>query len=145
LDWLSDQTNNQQQIGPWKRLQELKPYLSQSLEIDKLNDIKQFWDAVRFSGVEDLLAKIAESFAGAGGQTVNLSFIMQQADIMRDLVNVYRSLPLPNSSRQYLCTHHDQLLRRNLQFIQQRRIDIVLLDPVPELPFAKRRDLNPLL
>jgi hypothetical protein len=141
LNWLSNK--NATTFIPssrWKRLHELLQFIPGNLEgknflkREELDAINNFCRAVRFSGVADSLVPIAESLTAAIGQPTDLSQIMKKAMTVQELINMYRSL----SGRrvEYLHECHVQLLQRNLEMIQQRRIDIILLDPLPELVYG---------
>ncbi|MDJ0620164.1 MAG: hypothetical protein QNJ63_26070 [Calothrix sp. MO_192.B10] len=136
-NWLSMADNRQRTDGGlWQRLQQIDKFLSDGAKLEKGTEaIRQLCDAVKLrkqDSIKDILP-IANSLAAALGEVTAISVLddTKEAEITKDLINIYRTIPLTKSSFKLpLLPSHIEKLSTIFNKIVIYQLDITLLEPL---------------
>lgn len=133
-NWLSMADNRKRTDGLWQRLQQIDEYLSDRPKLEKVTGaIRQLCDAVKLRNqdlIKDILP-IADGLSAALGKVPAISILDAEAEITKELINIYRTLPLTKSSFKLpLLPSHIAKLSNILKKISANQLDITLLEPL---------------
>lgn len=135
-DWLYNEDNRKRTDDLWPRLQQILRNIRVPLQKDNIGEIRHLNHAVGFrnmSSNKDFL-RISDALAAATGELSRDSNLYPNVQVTKDLIDIYRTLPTSRSSMQVnLHESHIEKLRRTLSFIDAQKLEITLLDPLPEL------------
>ncbi len=132
-EWLCHPVNSINTDNMWKRLQLLKDVLRPSLQGEQITSIRKFCQAVQLRIPSLDLLSIAESLAAATGQTVDFARLKEKSEYGKALIEIYQTLPQPDKVDLYLHESHLRRLEHMVKQIRIHKVDITLLDPLPEV------------
>ncbi|MUG94195.1 hypothetical protein F7734_18100 [Scytonema sp. UIC 10036] len=133
-NWVSMKDNRERTDDLWQRLQQIDRYLSDRENLEKIiGAIRQLCDAVKLrneDSIKDILP-IADGLSAALGEILVFSTLDADAEITKELINIYHTLPLTKSSFKLpLLPSHIDKLSQILNRISANKLDITLLEPL---------------
>ncbi len=133
-DWLRPEVEPSRVGDLRNRLGELEQCLRPSLDLAQLRAFQQYFHAVELReslpGYRNLVP-LSDALRRATGDLERTDTLLERADILRVLIEIYRSLPAGRSGEHPdLLGSHVRELERLLRKINNQRIDITLLEPL---------------
>ncbi len=127
--WLLNESSRELAADLWGRLRVIESYLGKGINTQSIREIRQFCKAVELRNQEGLLP-ISQGLFASLGEVSDMTSLLAFAEQMRELVEIFRTLPT-SKTRIWLKQAHKERLRKVLRSINRDALDLTVLDPIP--------------
>lgn len=131
--WLRRADDRKRGYGLWQRLEQLysEGHFSVPLQSESSDAIKQFCNSAEMKDDQNILP-IAQSLSVAlGDEASSIEKLSNPSSVTMQLINLYLTLH-PDSKIKLLQVYHIQKLKEILVQIDNRKLDIMLLEPLEQ-------------